>query len=95
MQVDEFLAIVAVFALIVIPSLALTARYALRPIVEAIVVLRDGLAGRRIDEDVHQRLAVIESELSECSGAVRRLVEVQQYDRQLAGRSSPEGDASS
>lgn len=90
MQVDEFLAIVAVFALIVIPALALTARYALRPIVEAIVVLRDGLAGPRVDEEVHHRLSVIESELSELSGAVRRLVEVQQYDRQLVGRGSTE-----
>jgi hypothetical protein len=81
-----------VFALVVIPALALTARYALKPIVEAIVVLRDGLAGRRVDEDVHRRLSVIESELSDLSGAVRRLVEVHQYDRQLSSSVHPDGD---
>jgi hypothetical protein len=92
MEVEEFLAVVAVFALVVIPALALTARYALKPIVEAIVVLRDGLAGRRVDEDVHRRLSVIESELSDLSGAVRRLVEVHQYDRQLSSSVHPDGD---
>ena len=90
MQVDEFLAIVAVFAIIVIPCLAITARFALRPIVEAIIVLRDGLAGRHVESDVESRLTVIESELAELSGAVRQLVDVHRYERELSSGASAE-----
>ena len=93
MDTDEFIAIVAVFALIVVPALGLTARFALKPIVEALIVLRDGLIGRRLPDDVERRLAAIEAELTELGGAVRRLSDVQRYDRELAAGSAKQ-DAS-
>lgn len=95
MDTDEFIAIVAVFALIVVPALGLTARFALKPIVEALIVLRDGLIGRRLPDDVERRLAAIEAELAELGGAVRRLVDVQSYDRELAAGSAKQDEPGS
>lgn len=88
MQVDDLLAVMALLALVVVPALALTARFTLKPIVEAIIGLREGLIGRRPDEDVQQRLAMIEAELADLGSAVRRLAEVHEYDRKLAGGAS-------
>jgi hypothetical protein len=97
MAVDEFMGIVALFAVLVLPALALTSRFALKPIVEAIIMLREGLAGgKKPDEDVQHRLGMIEAELSELGSAVRRLADAHEYDRQLAsprggnGENSPE-----
>lgn len=84
MDVEEFAAILALLALVVIPALALTARFTLKPIVEAIIGLREGLMGRRPDEDVQRRLAMIEAELADLGSAVRRLADVHEYDRKLA-----------
>ncbi|MEN8375318.1 MAG: hypothetical protein ABFS34_07705 [Gemmatimonadota bacterium] len=83
MDVEEFLAVVAVFAIIVLPALALTSRFALKPIVEAIIMLREGLAGKKPDEDAQHRLTMIEAELSELGASVRRLADAHEYDRQL------------
>ncbi len=93
MQVDEIAGILALLALVVVPALALTARFTLKPIVEAIIGLREGLMGRRPDEDVHQRLAVIETELAELGSAVRRLADIHEYDRKLASGSAVEPDS--
>lgn len=95
MDTDEFIAIVAVFALVVVPALGLTARFALKPIVEALIVLRDGLIGRRLPDDVERRLAAIEAELAGLGGAVRRLVDVQRNDRELAAGSAREDESGS
>jgi len=95
MDTDEFIAIVAVLALVVVPALGLTARFALKPIVEAIIVLRDGLIGRRLPDDVEHRLAAIEAELAELGGAVRRLSDVQRYDRELTAGSAKQDESGS
>ncbi|HUG00376.1 MAG TPA: hypothetical protein VML95_00795 [Longimicrobiales bacterium] len=60
---------------------------------EAILGLRDGLAGRRVDDGLHQRLAVIESELAELGGAVRRLADIHEYDRKLASGASVDAES--
>lgn len=80
---DLFLAL-GIIVLIFIPTLALTARFALRPIVEAIIRLREGLLGdpsRSIETD---RMAAIESELAELRQEVRALADVREFHRELA-----------
>lgn len=42
MVVDDIIKLVLVFSVVVLPMLALTARFALKPIVDAIVRLREG-----------------------------------------------------
>ncbi|MGQ0815607.1 MAG: hypothetical protein ACT4O1_14320 [Gemmatimonadota bacterium] len=87
MDTDEFLIVLASICLVFIPALALTARFALKPIVESIVQLRQafsgtGTAGRDSEiRNLHQEIAEL-----------RRLVEdlqTRDFDRALT---APHGD---
>jgi len=77
--------------LIMIPVVGLTARMAMKPIVEAVVRLRESSgAGGAASSDVlalQQRVAVLEQQLQGVESTVQHLAEVRQFDRQLSGGS--------
>jgi hypothetical protein len=79
---DEIIILLVTLVVIVVPALAVTARIAVRPLVEAIIRLREGLAGPppgvRSEE-----LQAIRDELADLRRTVERLAEIRQFDRQL------------
>ncbi|MGH7474956.1 MAG: hypothetical protein ACRELD_01570 [Longimicrobiales bacterium] len=71
------------------PALALAARLAIRPVVDAIVHLRESLAATD-SRTRDRRLAALEAEVSSLGVEVRRLSESEGFSRQLSQATSPE-----
>ena len=68
---------------ILIPITGLTARFALKPIIEAITTLRAGQEGDRRVGYLEQRLALVEEQLHSMERDHQRLVEADDFRRQL------------
>jgi len=80
----EFLAIMAMaFTIVVIPILGLTARFALKPTVEAI----GQLFRKRESEEalllMDRRMALLEQQVELMEGTLRRVDEATAFDKQL------------
>lgn len=72
--------------MILIPIAGLTARYALKPISEAIARMREGGASRETISLLERRMALIEQEMqnmTEVRDEVRRLADELEFKRQL------------
>lgn len=70
-------------SVVLIPIMGLTARYALKPIVK---VMDRYLQSRGTEESVQiveRRLTLLEQQLDDVQGSLRRLVEVSEFDAQL------------
>lgn len=78
----DLLWFIAVIIFLFIPALAVTVRFALRPMVEAIIRLREGLVGNP-SAFLEVRLGQLEAELTDVRNTVEQLAETQQFDRQL------------
>jgi hypothetical protein len=82
----EFLAVMAmIFTVVLIPILGLTARFALKPTVEALGQL---LRQRESEEGLllmERRTALLEQQVELMEGALRRAEEANAFHRQLAG----------
>lgn len=78
----DLLWFIAVIVFIFIPALAVTARFALRPMVDAIIRLREGMVGNP-SASLEVRLGQLEAELADVRNTMERLVETQQFDREL------------
>lgn len=81
---SEIAAVIVTIIVLGIPIMGLTARFALKPIVESIVRLREAFANDAVvpgpnAEDV-QRL---EQEIGELRDQVQRLTEAAEFDRKL------------
>jgi hypothetical protein len=88
-------AIVAIFMgslMILIPVAGLTARFALKPIVESLARLRESSQGGAAVQMLERRMALLEQEVQSVTGfreEVARLVEELEFQRKLA---SPPGE---
>lgn len=69
--------------IVLIPVAGLTARFALKPIAEAMAQARQGQGAVRELGYVEERLAAIEQQVSGLEEDVRRLDERVEFDRQL------------
>jgi sensor histidine kinase YesM len=70
---------------ILIPIAGLTARFALKPIVEAIARMREmqsGTTGRELNL-LGQRVALLEQQYQTLDHSVERIAEIRDFDRQL------------
>ena len=70
---------------VLIPIAGLTARFALKPIVEAIARVREmqaGATGRELSV-LEQRVALLEQQYQSLDSTVERIAEVKEFDRQL------------
>ncbi len=82
MNSGDIVGLVAVIAIFLIPSLGLTARFALKPIVESVLRLRDALdTERRAVED--PRVPALQQEVLELRETVERLTTAVEFDTQL------------
>lgn len=80
---------------VLVPVVGFTARFALKPVVEAIVRIRDGQGSTQGVPLLERRMELLEQELQSLSGMrreVERLGEAQEFQMQLALPRS-EGDS--
>ena len=78
-------AIVMGSLIVLIPIAGLTARFALKPIMEAIGKAKESQARTAELATLEQRVALLESQYSHLEGSVDRLAETREFDRQLGG----------
>lgn len=88
MNGGEIIGFAAVLGLIVIPSLALTARFALKPIVDSVLRLRESLDRTRSAPD-NERLARLEERVNQLGDTVDRLADTVDFHMQLQAGSPP------
>lgn len=69
--------------IVLIPVAGLTARFALKPIVEAISRAREIQGGNREAALLEKRVALLEQQIHNMEGSMERLVEDSEFRRQL------------
>ena len=83
-------AVVMGLLVVLIPISGLTARFALKPIAEAVARMRESQGASREVAILEQRVALLEQQLSNMETDVNRLEEAREFDRQLqSGGSGP------
>ncbi len=87
----DFVALVSVImgvSVVLVPVIGLTARYALKPIVEALGRYFEGQGTQESIKIVERRLGLLEAQLDELQGSLNRLVHASEFDAQLRGPDS-------
>ena len=82
----DFVALVAVImgiSVVLIPVAGLTARYALKPIVDALGRYVEGKGTEESVQIVERRITLLEQQLDELHGSVKHLVEVSEFEARL------------
>ena len=80
----EFLAVIAMaFTLVLIPVMGITARFALKPTVEALGQVFQQKGSDEALQLMERRMAMLEQQIDLMEGAMRRLEGTVQFDRVL------------
>ncbi len=90
----DLTALLAVFmgvSIVLVPIIGLTARFALKPTVEAFSRVFDKRGSDEAISIVERRMALIEQQLESIESSVQRFAETADFDQQLAA--PPEGAA--
>jgi hypothetical protein len=87
---DDIFGLVFIFAVFAIPALGITARLAIRPVVEAIVRLREAFTATP-GAAAEQRLAELEAQMQSLHALVAGLQAESAFEREL--RSAPSSNA--
>jgi hypothetical protein len=82
-DVTGLVATIGGLLIVLIPVAGLTARFALKPIVEAIFNARENSAGAREAAILEKRVALLEQQLHSIEGSMERLAEDTEFRRQL------------
>ncbi len=87
MNPEDLIDLVLVFVLIVLPALTLTtalaARFAAKPIVEAIIKLKELAGTPAATPQLETRMGAVESEMRELRTLVERVVAAVEFDAQI------------
>ena len=78
---DDILGLILATGFVLIPSLGLTARFALKPIVESILRIRESLDRGRTMQD--PRLEALEERVAAMQETLERVAQTVEFDRQL------------
>jgi hypothetical protein len=70
--------------IVLIPLAGITARFTIRPIVDAIARMREAQGTSRDVDLLEKRVALLEQQVQSMESSVDRLVEKQEFDRKLA-----------
>jgi hypothetical protein len=87
MDIVPVIAVTGGILMFLIPIAGLTARFALKPIVESIAKLKEIQGGSGSSGDVRQldaRLTMLEQQMQSVESDVRHLAEERDFDRQLS-----------
>lgn len=93
MSEDVVLAVAAVLAvifagiIILVPVLALTIRFALRPVIDSWTRLKQSPQSEQERSLLARRLDLLEAELQQVQHSVKEIAEAQDFQRQLSDRS--------
>jgi hypothetical protein len=87
-DVTAVIAVVMGMLVVLIPIAGVTARFALKPIAEAVARMREAQGASQALGLVEQRLALLEQQMSNLESDVKRIEDVTEFDRQL--RSGPQ-----
>ncbi len=82
-NVTAIVAIVMGMLVILIPVAGLTARFAFKPIVEAIARMRESQTRSQEISLLEKRVALLEQQMSNVEGSVERLEEEKDFQRKL------------
>jgi hypothetical protein len=84
MDAEEIMGLMALIALVIIPALALTARFAMKPIVESIVQLRKAFNDNKEPPSIDTaQLAMLEREVADLRREVEQLKSVREFEHAL------------
>ncbi len=83
---EEWMIVLVTFFVIGVPVLGITARLAIKPLVESILRVREAFLAESREGGVGAAdVARLEQEVSELREEVRRLTEAAEFDRKLLG----------
>lgn len=82
---EALIAVIMGISIVLIPVAGLTARYALKPIVDAIGRYFEGKGTEEAAKIAERRLALLEQQIDEMQGTLNRLVEVSEFNASLQG----------
>ncbi len=82
-DVTGLVAVVMGISTVLIPVIGLTARFALKPTVEALSKVFESKGHEQTVALLERRQALLESQVEHLEGELRRLSEAQEFDRQL------------
>lgn len=88
-DLTAIVAIIMGMLTILIPIAGLTARFALKPVVESLARLFDSRTVEDTVEITERRVALLEQQIESLEDALKRLTEERDFDRELRGA---EGD---
>jgi TolA-binding protein len=83
MDAGAIVSLLLVFFLVVVPILGITARLAIKPMVNAIIRLRESFAQGAGSGLVERRVLQLEDELRQVRAEVQRLAEAEEFQREL------------
>lgn len=87
-NLTEILAVLLGMSVVLIPIIGLTARFALKPTVEAFSRLFEGRGTNEALNILERRVALMESQVESIESNVRRLTEATDFDRHLRSGAS-------
>jgi outer membrane murein-binding lipoprotein Lpp len=97
MPVDDIVKLCVILSLVVLPALAITARFALKPIVDAILRLKEGgmlpgsqnlAAGQEVPL-LASEVRHLRAEMAQLQQSVAQLQEAETFHRSLGERAAP------
>lgn len=89
-DLTSLVAVILGISVVLVPVIGLTARFALKPIVEA---MGRSFEHKGLDETVQimdRRMALMEQQIESMDGTVRRLADVAEFHRSLDSGNAPE-----
>jgi hypothetical protein len=89
-DVTGVIAVAMGMMVLLIPIAGLTARFALKPIAEAVARMRDSQGSNQQLGLIEQRLSLLEQQLTGVELDVRRIEEYSAFDRELRSPAKPE-----
>jgi uncharacterized protein YlxW (UPF0749 family) len=83
-DITAIVAIVMGMLVVLIPVAGLTARFALKPIVEAIARMREGQSAQQEFSLLQQRVSLLEQQVQNVEHSVDSISEEREFNKQLA-----------
>ncbi len=91
-NLTAIIAVIMGISVVLVPVLGLTARYALKPIVEALGRVFEGRGKDERVQILERRVGLLETHIENLESTFHRLEEGTTFDRQLRSDSEPEPD---